>query len=78
LLRASEEKMALAGLSVATKRTLTCALEGIPSSRCRAADVIIRGLDGVWSVKVLSGKRMEMDQGRLRDLLDLYKMVASE
>jgi hypothetical protein len=72
----SREKMALAPLAMATKRTLTCAIAG-SRGRGTAADVLITKGEGLWRVKVLTGKEVEMTPQRLRDLLDLYHMVVA-
>jgi hypothetical protein len=75
---AKEERVALAALSVASKRRLSCAEEGATRVGGRLADVVIRELGDAWSVKVLSGSAVPMQRERLRDLLDLYDMFVAQ
>jgi len=75
---ATEEKVAFAGLSVASKRTLTCSLVGAFPVGGRASDVIIVDLGESCSVKVLSGRPVVVRRERLRDILDLYGMVVAK
>jgi hypothetical protein len=74
---ATDEKVALAGLSVASRRVLTCSLAGAPLGRGRASDVVIGENGRTPSVKVLSGRPITMRRERLRDMLDLYGMVVA-
>jgi len=74
---AREERAAFAALAVATRKRLTCARAGDGTDACRASDVVVRERGGVWKVKVLSGREMEIEGERLRELLDLYGMVVA-
>ncbi len=71
------EREALAALSIAGKRRLTCALEGAAEGVGSVADVILRDEGKFFSVKMLSGRAVMMTPQRLRDLLDAYEMVAA-
>lgn len=77
VLSAKAEREALAPLSIAGKRRLTCALDGAAEGVGFAADVILRGEGKLCSVKMLSGRAVTMTPQRLRDLLDAYGMVVA-
>jgi hypothetical protein len=74
---AKAEREALAPLSIAGKRRLTCALEGAAEGLGSATDVILRDEGRLCSVKMLSGRAVTMTRQRLRDLLDAYGMVVA-
>jgi len=75
---ANMERSSLTALSVAMKRTLSCASEGAKPNGGYAADVIIRDVGDACSVRILSSRPIPMDRERLNDLLDLYGIVRTE
>ncbi len=74
---ASNESETLAPLVIASRRVLRCSRPGGRPKGAETADVIIEGDGDSFRIRVLSALPTPMPGQRLRDLLDLYGMVAA-
>jgi hypothetical protein len=72
-----KEQASLAPLSVAIRRTLRCSRGDSSPLVAHTADVVIARAGDLYQVRILSAPPAHMGPQRLRDLLDLYGMVAT-